>query len=106
MRILFDQGVPVPLRKYLSQLEVTTVYELGWSAFTNGDLIQKAEDSEFTVFVTTDKNLKYQQNLKGRTLCIVILPTTSWPILREHSEVILSSIQSFSVGGYIEVILD
>ena len=70
MRILFDQGVPVPLRKYLSQLEVTTVYELDWSAFTNGDLIQKAEDSEFTVFVTTDKNLKYQQNRKDRTLCI------------------------------------
>jgi len=63
VRILFDQGVPVPLRKQLTGHEVTTCKEKGWDQITNGDLITQAE-TLFDVFVSTDQNLKYQQNLK------------------------------------------
>jgi hypothetical protein len=79
MRILFDQGTPVPLRQFLSSHQVATVYELGWSTLQNGVLISEAESAGFDLLVTTDQNLKYQQNLSERQLAVVVLLTTSWP---------------------------
>ena len=79
MRVLFDQGTPAPLRQFLVQHEVATAYERGWSTLTNGDLLQAAETAGFTVLVTTDTHLKYQQNLVARRIAIVVLSTTSWP---------------------------
>ena len=66
MRVLFDQGTPVPLRHSLAEPEVTTAYELGWSTLKNGELLEAAEDAGFEVLVTTDLNLRYQQNLDSR----------------------------------------
>jgi hypothetical protein len=63
MRILFDQGTPVPLRQYLIEHSVTTAYEEGWYNLSNGDLLQSAEDKGYQIFVTTDRNLRYQKNL-------------------------------------------
>ena len=65
MRVLFDQGTPVPLRRYLALHAVVTVFEKGWSTLQNGELLSTAEDEGFEVLVTTDQNLKYQQNLKN-----------------------------------------
>jgi hypothetical protein len=76
MRILFDQGTPAPLRYALAGHDVATAYEMGWAQLTNGDLLNKAEAS-FEVFITTDGNLRYQQNLSGRKLAILTLWTTS-----------------------------
>jgi len=81
-RVLFDQGVPIPLKKYLLSSSVDTVYEQGWSTLDNGDLILKADLEQYDCFVTTDKNLKYQQNLSARTVAIAVLPTPSWPVLK------------------------
>jgi predicted nuclease of predicted toxin-antitoxin system len=72
VKVLFDQGTPAPLRKALSHHLVETAHERGWSALQNGDLIAAAEACEFEVFVTADRNLKYQQNLTGRRLAIVV----------------------------------
>ena len=52
-----------------------TAYERGWSSLKNGELIAAAESAGFEVFVTTDKNLKYQQNFVGRSMAIVVLLT-------------------------------
>ena len=79
MRILFDQGTPVPLRKFLNTHQVETVFERGWSTLTNGDFLARCEEEGFEVFVTTDKNLCNQQNLSGRNIVIVVLSSTSWP---------------------------
>ena len=79
MRILFDQGTPVPLRRFLTDHDVATAYERGWSCVTNGDLIRLAELNGFELLITTDTNLRYQQNLRGRSLTILVLTTTSWP---------------------------
>jgi len=79
VRILFDQGTPVPLRQSLTRHEVTTVYECGWSRLKNGELLETAEKRGFDVLVTTDSNLKYQQNLTSRRIAIVVLSTPSWP---------------------------
>jgi len=81
MEILFDQGTPVPLREHLRNHTVATAFELGWSTLNNGELLAVAERS-FDVLVTTDQQIRYQQNLAGRRLSIVVLPTTSWPRLR------------------------
>jgi len=78
MRIIFDQGVPVPLRRFLSEHVVETAFERGWSTLSNGDLISAAE-AAFDLFVTTDQSLRYQLNLIGRRLAILVLPTTRWP---------------------------
>jgi hypothetical protein len=63
LKILFDQGTPVPLRHHVPGHEVPTAYELAWSALKNGDLLRLAEAQGFDVLVTTDKSMKYQQNL-------------------------------------------
>ena len=103
MQVLFDQGTPVPLRLYLPSHKVTTVFEKGWSRFKNGDLLRLAESEGFEVFVTTDQNLKYQQNLSARALAIVVLSTTSWPIIQKQTGRVLNVIDTLAHGGYIEL---
>jgi len=61
MNILFDQGVPVPLRRRLVDHSVSTAFELGWSALSNGELLDAAENENFDALVTTDRDLKSQQ---------------------------------------------
>ncbi len=73
MRILFDQGTPVPLRSSLDGHLVPTAYELGWSTVTNGDLIRLAEQEGYELLITTDTNLRYQQNLRQRSIAILVL---------------------------------
>jgi hypothetical protein len=71
VKILFDQGVPVPLRRELGAHEIVTAHERGWGELKNGDLLKKAEQEGFEAIVTTDQKLRYQQNLKGRQLSIL-----------------------------------
>ena len=102
MRILFDQGVPVPLRKELAGYEVTTCKEKGWDQITNGDLIAQAE-TLFDAFVSTDQNLKYQQNLKNRRIAILVLPTTSWRKLEQNAATIKQALDTIKAGQYLEI---
>ena len=79
MKVLFDQGTPVPLRRHLHPHEVDTAAEKGWSSLQNGELLARAEEAGYEVLVTTDQHLRYQQKLTGRKLRIVVLMSTSWP---------------------------
>jgi hypothetical protein len=103
MRVLFDQGTPVPLRQFLASHTVTTVYEKGWSTTRNGDLLRLADQQMFEVFLTTDHNLKYQQNLKELQIAIVVLPTTSWPVIQKHTAKIAEVLDSIRPGDLIEI---
>lgn len=105
MRILFDQGTPAPLRKYLRDHEVQTVAEIGWSRLSNGDLLDAAE-REFDLLMTTDQALRTQQNLSGRKLTILVLPFASWPKLEPHAKKIVSRISSLRAGEYAEIDLE
>jgi len=80
VRILFDQGTPAPLRNHLPGHSVETAYERGWSTLRNGELLGKAE-AAFDLLITTDRNLEKQQNMAGRRIAVLVLPTTSWPRL-------------------------
>lgn len=103
MRVLFDQGTPVPLRKYLIAHEVGTAFELGWGALKNGELLKQAEEAGFEVLVTTDQNLKYHQNLADRKIAIVVLTTTSWPRIEKAAAAVTAAVLSASSGTYVEV---
>ena len=105
MRVLFDQGTPVPLRGFLIGHEVVTAFEVGWSKISNGDLLEKA-DKEFEVLVTTDKQLQYQQNLAGRRIAILVLPHASWIKLQTHAEKIAAAVTAMEPSSYVEFRLD
>ena len=103
MRVLFDQGTPVPLRDALRGHTVETAYERGWSALKNGELIAVAEQAGFEEIETTDKNLKYQQNLANRNLAIVVLHTTSWPKIQLLLVQVVAAIDGSVKSSYAEV---
>ncbi|WP_133511754.1 hypothetical protein [Candidatus Thiosymbion oneisti] len=103
MRILFDQGTPVPLRNSLIGCKVSTVFELGWERLRNGDLIRKAEKESFEILITTDKNLKYQQNLSNRKISILVLSTTSWARIKLSVSKIQTAIENVTAGSYDEI---
>ncbi len=103
MRILFDQGTPAPLRRHLRPHPVDTTAERGWSAVSNGELLKLAEDEGYEVFITTDQNLRCQQNLSGRSLGIVVLMAASWPRMKQHVPEILAAASRVRAGGYEEV---
>jgi hypothetical protein len=75
MRILLDHSTPVPLRHWLTGHHVETAYERGWAALSNGDLLRMAEGAGFEVLITTDKGIRYQQNLSGCKIAIAVLST-------------------------------
>jgi hypothetical protein len=81
MRILFDRDTPVLLRDALAAHHVEAAYERGWAALGNGELLRVEEAEGFDVFVTTDLNFQYPQNLSGRSLAIVVLTTPSGPCI-------------------------
>jgi predicted nuclease of predicted toxin-antitoxin system len=103
MKLLFDQGTPVPLRRYLHNHSVETAYEKGWGKAENGDPLTRAEAEGFEALVTTDQNLSYQQNLTGRKISIVVLLTTSWPRIERQVDSVIRAIDSLQVGSYVEV---
>ena len=103
MRILFDQATPVPIRTSLDQHEVRTASQQGWDTLKNGDLLTAAEAAGFDVLLTTDKNLRYQQNLAGRKIAIVILGRQQWPQLRSHVQRIVDAVNAAVAGSYSEI---
>ena len=103
MRILFDQGTPVPLRKNLVGHQVQTAYERGWAALQNGELLKTAEAAGFEAIVTTDQNLRYQQNLADRQLAVLVLTTTDWRRIRAEIHRVVEAVESLRPGAYVEL---
>jgi len=101
--VLFDQGTPVPLRSHLGNNQVETAFERGWSTLTNGQLLAEAEGAGFEILLTTDQNLRYQQNLTGRSIAIIVLSTTSWPRIQRAVPEITHAIETATPGSVQEV---
>jgi predicted nuclease of predicted toxin-antitoxin system len=101
MKILLDECVPVQVRNALVGQEVTTAQKMGWSGISNGELLQRAEQNGFDLFIVADKNLRYQQNLKGRKLAILELWTNHRPTLEKHLDRIKTAADSLSAGEYV-----
>ena len=105
MKILFDQGVPFPLKRCLPGHMIHTAADRGWSNLANGALLIAAEQDGFDLFITTDQNMKYQQGIAGRKLAILVLLTTSWPRIQRQTKVVQLAIDSVAPGAYVEVVI-
>jgi predicted nuclease of predicted toxin-antitoxin system len=103
MRLLFDQGTPVPLRDHLPNHTVETAYERGWSNLRNGDLLTQAEAEGFDALITTDQNLPHQQNLSQRRIAVVVLLTTSWPRIKNNVSLVAQPVDNLHPGSYAEI---
>ena len=103
MRILFDNGTPRGLSAFLTGHTVEEARDHGWDELGNGALIDAAEQAGFEVLLTTDKNIRYQQNLKTRRIAIVVLGHSQWPMVKLAVGRILTAVKSAKPGSYIEV---
>jgi len=101
LRILFDKNVPVGVRRFLAPHEVRTVEELKWPPqLENGELLKTAEALAFDVLVTSDQNIRYQQNLTGRKLALVVLGSNIWPVVRNYGAAIAAKVDGATPGSY------
>jgi predicted nuclease of predicted toxin-antitoxin system len=103
MLILFDHVTPRGVARFLSGHTVITAKDRGWDTLSNGELLEAAERAGFDVVVTADKNMRYQQNLGGRKIAVVVLSTPQWPIVKLHLEKIAAAVNTATAGSYIEV---
>lgn len=103
MLVLFDHSTPAPLASYLTGHTVTEARERGWDRLSNGDLLAVAERAGFDVLLTADKNIRYQQNLRGRRIALVVLSTPQWPRVRLHMNRIATAVNAATPGSYAEV---
>jgi len=77
MRILLDECAPRPLKRELADYEICTVVEMGWSGRKNGELLRLMNQDGFTILLTTDQNLRYQQNLEQAGVAVIVLVAQS-----------------------------
>ena len=104
MKILFDQNVPRPLAGFLVGHTVVRSAERGWSELRNGDLLRVAEQQGFQVMVTADQNLAYQQNLTGRHLALVILPSVQWPKVEKRLAEAIRAVDEAQPGSFTQLL--
>jgi hypothetical protein len=106
LRILLDENLPTALSRLIVGHQVTPAFEMGWAGISNGDLIAAAEAEGFEVLITADQNVRYQQNLTGRRLILIVLSTNIWPIIRANPAPILAAVEQVKPGDYVQVTLD
>jgi predicted nuclease of predicted toxin-antitoxin system len=102
MKVLLDECTPRILKRRLTGFEVSTVQDVGWAGIKNGELLALAEN-QFDVFITTDRNLRNQQNLTGRRLAIIELPTNQVPIVAKLAPAIQDALGKLAPGQFVEI---
>jgi hypothetical protein len=104
MLILFDHGAPKGVARALRAHTVMTAQARGWDKLTNGALLAVAGQAAVDLLFTTDRNIRYQQNLTGRKIALAVLTgTTRWARVRLHLERIAASVNAATPGSYAEV---
>jgi hypothetical protein len=103
MRILFDNGTPKPIARSLTGHEIAYARGIGWHELENGELIQRAEEAGYEVLLSTDKNIRHQQNLSGRRIALAVLGNQQWPLVKLHLDRIAAAVNACTPGGYTEV---
>lgn len=103
MRVLFDNGTPRGVAAALTGHIIEEARSLGWDTLRNGELLDAAEAAGFDVFVTTDRNLRYQQNLTGRRIAVVVLSAGRWRLIRNRLREIAAAIETAIPGSFAEV---
>ena len=91
------------LRVFLTGHSIEDARTRGWEELANGELIEAAEQAGFELLVTTDKNIRYQQNLAARKLALIVLGNSQWPMVRLAVPNIISAVNAAKPGSYLEV---
>lgn len=99
-RILLDQNAPLGLRKILIGHDVRTAFEMGWDTLANGVLLAAAERGGFDIMVTSDQNIRHQQNLTGCQIALVVLTTNRWLTVRSAADAVLAACMAAGPGTY------
>lgn len=99
MKILLDECVPWPMHRLLAGHECRTAQQEGWGGIKNGQLLQQAE-GKFDLFITSDQNLRYQQNLSGRTVSILELSTNKLRRIETAADLIRKAIAAIQPGEF------
>jgi predicted nuclease of predicted toxin-antitoxin system len=97
MKILLDECVPWPMHRLVSEHSVTSVQAQGWSGIRNSELLRRAEP-EFDLFITSDQNIRYQQNLAGRSIAILELSTNDLRRIRVSAPLIEEAVKNIQPG--------
>jgi hypothetical protein len=103
MRVLFDNGTPRGIAAALQDHTVEEARSRGWDTLRNGELLEAAERAGFDVFITTDRNIRHQQNLAGRRIAVVILSKGRWKLIRSRLSEIAAAVGHAAPGSFTEV---
>jgi len=103
MQVLLDNGVPRGVASVLKGHVVEEARDRGWDRLANGDLLRAAEAAGFEVLFTTDRNIRYQQNLSKRVIAIVALSKGSWPLIKRKLPEVAATVAAATPGRYMEV---
>lgn len=103
MKILFDDNTPAPLAAFLRNYVVVRADQTGWQGLQNGALLSAAEKENFDLLLTCDQNIRYQQNLAGRKLAVVMLSSNHWPTLKPVADAIAAALDLVRTGQVIHI---
>ena len=104
MVVLFDHGTPKGLIRTLPGHTVHTAQGEGWDTLSNGALLDAAEEAGFELLLTTNRRIRYQQNLRARRIALVVLTgSTKWSHVRQHADRIAAAVASAKPGSYSEI---
>ena len=104
MLVLFDHGTPKGLARARTEHTVHTAQSRGWDTLSNAELLNAAEQAGFDVLLTTDRRIRYQQNLNVRRIGLVVLTgSTKWSLVQHHADRIAASVAAATPGSYVEV---
>ena len=105
MQILLDECVPKPLKRELTDYDIRTVVEMGWSGKKNGELLQLMNQAGFTILLTADQNLRYQQNLQqaGVAVVVMVAPSNRLPDLVPLIPNVRSALVIMTAGEVVEI---
>ena len=102
MKILLDECTPRVVKKRLPQYSIRTAQEMEWTGVKNGTLLNTAE-GQFDVLISTDQNLPYQQNLSGKSLAVIILPSNKVPVVAQLIPAIEQALSAIQPGTFVEI---
>ena len=104
MKILLDECVDERLAEDFAGHDVLTVRQMGWKGKQNGDLLALAE-KHFEAFVTTDRNLSFQQNLARFSIAVLVLtaPTNRLSDLRPIVPALMKALPLVEKGAVREI---
>ena len=103
MRILFDNGTPRGVASGLPGHTVEEARSHGWDTLRNGELLDAAEAAGFEFLLTTDRNIRYQQNLSNRKIAVVVLGNGRWRLIKARLPGIAAAVRAATPGSFIEV---